>query len=88
MTLFDWVSLCACLTSYFLYRFNFYLKIARITETEIKVTGGYHIPAGSIVFCHHRLAALQEENFTRAREFIPERWLDNECDPSWNRESG
>lgn len=35
------------------------------------VQGGYEIPAGSIIFCHHRLAALQEENFTRATEFIP-----------------
>jgi hypothetical protein len=28
----------------------------------------------------------QEENFTNATDFIPERWLDEECDPSWNRE--
>jgi len=37
----------------------------------MEVKGGHKIPAGSIVFCHHRLAALQEENFTRAKEFIP-----------------
>ena len=65
-----------------------HFQIARITETEMKVSNGYNIPTGSIVFCHHRLAALQEENFTRATEFIPERWLDEECDPTWNRESG
>ena len=53
----------------------------------MKVSGGYNIPQGSNVFCHHRLAALQEENFTNANEFIPERWLDGECDPAWNRES-
>jgi ecdysone 20-monooxygenase len=53
----------------------------------MKVTGGYEIPSGSIVFCHHRLASLQEENFTDAKSFIPERWIDEECDPSWNRES-
>jgi hypothetical protein len=29
----------------------------------------------------------QEENFTRAAEFIPERWIDGECSPGWNRES-
>jgi ecdysone 20-monooxygenase len=53
----------------------------------MKVTGGYEIPSGSIVFCHHRLASLQEENFTDAKSFLPERWIDEECDPSWNRES-
>ena len=67
---------------------NFALQqIARITEQDMKVSGGFNIPQGSIVFCHHRLAALQEENFTRAAEFIPERWIDAECDPTWNRES-
>jgi len=25
----------------------------------MKVSGGYNVPKGSIVFCHHRLAALQ-----------------------------
>jgi cytochrome P450 len=37
----------------------FVLQIARITEQDMQVSGGYHIPKGSIVFCHHRLAALQ-----------------------------
>jgi hypothetical protein len=38
---------------------NYSPQIARITEQDMKVSGGYTIPQGSIVFCHHRLAALQ-----------------------------
>ena len=51
-------------------------QIARILEEETEVEGGYRLPAGHVVLCHQRVAALQEENFTRAKEFLPERWLD------------
>ena len=53
----------------------------------MKASGGYEVPSGSIVLCHHRLASMQEENFTNATRFVPERWIDGECDPTWNRES-
>ena len=32
-----------------------------------------------------RLAALQEENFTRAQEFLPQRWLKGETDQTFPR---
>ena len=53
-------------------------QIARITEHDIMLTNGALLPAHSVVLCHHRIAALQEENFSRASEFIPERWLPND----------
>jgi len=54
-------------------------QIARITEHELKLSTGHILPAHSVVLCHHRIASLQEENFTRAKEFIPERWLDGKA---------
>ncbi len=50
-------------------------QIARVLEKDTEVSGGYVLPAGHVVLCHQRVAALQERNFTRAREFLPERWL-------------
>ena len=50
-------------------------QVARITETDLTLSSGQELPAYSLVLCHHRIASLQEENFTRATEFIPERWL-------------
>jgi len=43
---------------------------------------GHVLPIHSVVLCHHRIASLQEENFTRASEFIPERWLPNQALPN------
>lgn len=50
-------------------------QIARITETDLTLSTGHSLPAHSVVLCHHRVAALQEENFSRPDEFVPERWL-------------
>ena len=50
-------------------------QIARITETDLTLASGHQLPAHSVVLCHHRIASLQEENFSRAEEFVPERWL-------------
>lgn len=50
-------------------------QIARITEKDMTLSTGHKLPKHSVVLCHHRIAALQEENFTRAKEFLPERWL-------------
>ena len=60
-------------------------QLARILEVDTEVSGGYILPKNSIVLCHHRVAALQEANFTRADEFIPERWLEDRP-KSWNLE--
>ena len=60
-------------------------QLARILEVDTEVSGGYVLPKGSVVLCHHRVAALQEENFTNAKEFIPERWLDDHP-KDWNLE--
>ena len=50
-------------------------QIARITEHDITLSTGHKLPKGSVVLCHHRIAALQEENFSNATQFLPERWL-------------
>jgi cytochrome P450 len=62
-------------------------QLARILEADIEVKGGYVLPKGTIVLCHHRVASFQEENFTEADQFVPERWLDNnDACKSWNQE--
>jgi ecdysone 20-monooxygenase len=53
-------------------------QIARITETEMTLSTGHTLPKQSVVLCHHRIAALQEENFTHATKFMPERWLEGQ----------
>merc|ERR1712029_447990 len=50
--------------------------------------GEFTLPAGSLVLCHHRAASLKDENFTRASEFVPHRWINEERDPSWNHQPG
>jgi len=60
-------------------------QLARIIEEDTEVAGGHVLPKYSVVLCHHRIAALQEENFARARDFVPERWTDE--DETENRES-
>ena len=52
-------------------------QLARIIEEDTEVAAGGHVlPKYSVVLCHHRIAALQEENFARGREFVPERWTE------------
>ena len=63
-------------------------QIARILEEDTLVSDDYVLPKHSVVLCHQRLASLQECNFTRAAEFIPERWLDDKRDASWNHNVG
>merc|ERR1719495_2137817 len=40
-------------------------QIARITEKEVELSTGHKLPPYSVVLCHHRIASLQEKNFTR-----------------------
>lgn len=63
-------------------------QLARILEQETAVTGGFVLSKGTLVLCHHRVAAMQPQNFTRPDEFVPERWLSEERDPGWNHEPG
>ena len=44
----------------------------------------YVLPPYTLVLCHTHVACRQETNFTRANEFIPERWISEERDPHWN----
>ncbi|CAK9822867.1 Ecdysone 20-monooxygenase [Anthophora retusa] len=48
--------------------------IARILDEPIELTG-YHLTAGTVVLLHTWIAGLNEENFTNAEEYLPERWL-------------
>eukprot|EP00094_Tigriopus_californicus_P011038 TCALIF_10649-PA protein Name:"Similar to shd Ecdysone 20-monooxygenase (Drosophila melanogaster)" AED:0.09 eAED:0.09 QI:114/0.5/0.33/1/0.5/0.33/3/0/564 len=52
-------------------------QIARILPQNTEVTGGYVLPMHSVVLCHQRLASLQDKNFTQAKKFAPERWMEN-----------
>lgn len=63
-------------------------QIARLTEEKMEVSGGHVLPPHTIVLCHTHVACRQEENFTRGHEFIPERWIPEERDSSWNHKSG
>ena len=60
-------------------------QLARILQIDTEVSGGYVLPKGSVVLCHHRVAALQENNFTQPNKFVPERWLEDH-NKSWNLE--
>nr|AFU86480.1 cytochrome P450 CYP314A1v2 [Laodelphax striatellus] len=51
--------------------------IARILEEDLKVSDGHQLYAGNVVLCHTWLACQDEKNFSRANEFLPERWLSN-----------
>lgn len=61
-------------------------QIARITEADLQMACGLNVPRGSVVLCHHHIACMQECNFTRADQFVPERWLEDERARGWNHE--
>ncbi|XP_040827141.1 cytochrome P450 27C1 [Ochotona curzoniae] len=46
----------------------------RVTQEDL-VIGGYLIPKGTQLALCHYATSYEEENFPRAREFRPERWL-------------
>uniref|UniRef100_A0AAT9UTK6 Cytochrome P450 314A1 n=1 Tax=Maconellicoccus hirsutus TaxID=177089 RepID=A0AAT9UTK6_MACHI len=50
--------------------------VARILEQKTDING-FTLPPGSVVLCHTWLACLEELNFQRATEFLPERWLED-----------
>ncbi|XP_077293996.1 cytochrome P450 family 24 subfamily A member shade isoform X2 [Arctopsyche grandis] len=54
--------------------------LGRVLEEDM-VLSGYHVPAGTFVFCHTMVACQNEENFTDAKSFKPERWVNEnkEC---------
>ncbi|GLH00043.1 Probable cytochrome P450 12b2, mitochondrial [Gryllus bimaculatus] len=53
-------------------------SVARILEEEMELSG-YHLPAGTVVLCQNWIACTDENNFTHANEFRPERWLPESC---------
>ncbi|XP_041982986.1 ecdysone 20-monooxygenase isoform X2 [Aricia agestis] len=48
--------------------------LARLLDAPLH-TAGYCIPAGTFVLAHTGAACRREENFWRATEYLPERWL-------------
>lgn len=48
--------------------------LARLQEEDIELSG-YQVKAGTLVLCHTMIASNQEENFSQAKSFIPERWI-------------
>ena len=62
-------------------------QIARLTEAPMELSGGYVLPPNSLVLCHTQIASHQEENFTQAKKFIPERWIADERDRTWNHKA-
>ena len=51
-------------------------QIARVLNEPMVTKSGKRLPQYTVVLCNQRIASLQEENFTNAREFIPERWME------------
>ncbi|GBP36179.1 Ecdysone 20-monooxygenase [Eumeta japonica] len=48
--------------------------LARLLDTPLNL-GGYQLAAGTFVLAHTNAACRDDENFWRAKEYIPERWL-------------
>ncbi|KAJ8709193.1 hypothetical protein PYW07_009019 [Mythimna separata] len=48
--------------------------LARLLDTPMTIAG-HKLPAGTFILAHTGAACRREENFWRAREFIPERWV-------------
>ena len=46
----------------------------REVQTDIAIRG-YQIPKGKVVSCMHILTMMDEKNFEKPEQFIPERWL-------------
>ncbi|XP_038207174.1 ecdysone 20-monooxygenase isoform X1 [Zerene cesonia] len=49
--------------------------LARLLEQPVNIDG-HRIPAGTFVLAHTVTACRREENFWRASEYLPERWID------------
>ncbi len=62
-------------------------QIARLTEEPLHVSNGFILPANTLVLCHTHVACHQEDNFTQAEAFWPERWIADEREASWNHKS-
>ncbi|KAF8488488.1 cytochrome P450 [Russula emetica] len=52
--------------------------LARIVPPSGAIISGVKIPGGTVVSQSHRFVSFSEEIFTRAHEFIPDRWLQPE----------
>ncbi|CAG7668693.1 unnamed protein product [Allacma fusca] len=49
-------------------------NLARMLETSIQLQG-YNIPAYTLILCQTWYNCMQDKNFYRAKDFLPERWL-------------
>ncbi|CAM9800502.1 unnamed protein product, partial [Choristocarpus tenellus] len=49
---------------------------------------GKEVPTDASVFLLLRFAGTQETSFTRGKDFVPERWIDAECDAALSQEGG
>lgn len=52
------------------------IGVGRLTTQDI-VIDNYLIPKGTMIITQNQVASRQEENFERANEFVPERWLED-----------
>lgn len=43
------------------------------------VIGGYHVPKGVQIVFQHYVMSNEEEYFKDSNQFLPERWLKNNC---------
>ncbi|CAD7005251.1 unnamed protein product [Ceratitis capitata] len=49
--------------------------LARILEENMELSG-YHLKSGTVVLCQNMIACQNDANFPNAKEYRPERWLD------------
>ncbi|XP_015782475.1 cytochrome P450 302a1, mitochondrial-like [Tetranychus urticae] len=52
----------------------FSIGTGRVTTRDMTIRG-FHIPTGTMIIVQNQVACMQESNFPRPNEFIPERWL-------------
>ena len=64
--------------------------ISRNSEFDVQYFDNFRhvLPPYTLVLCHTHVACRQDANFTQANEFIPERWISEERDPTWNHQPG
>lgn len=70
-----------CCSFIFLFPFDFYNAFHCSFPRQFSRTSFFIPPSSPFLSLLPRIASLQDCNFTRAREFLPERWLDRAAFP-------
>ena len=89
-----WINLWNCyyrnMKFWIIWGFLPQCAISRNSEFDVQYFDNFRhvLPPYTLVLCHTHVACRQDANFTQANEFIPERWISEERDPTWNHQPG